>query len=328
MAGAAWVIGTWWLRPDPRRVELPARTPDDDLPPLAQPGDVAPEREAAADILVAAADEFYVARAADRSIIAISKEGRAKARTLARLEHPAWGLAVAGRMLLWTTSASSPSKRTGGAVMKIDPREGRPSVVTGALSNPRALVGNDQWAFVVDTKEGGGLLPESTLVRVPLDGGEPVTLAHSKGTISDLVVDDTNVYFADGVEGAIVAVPKKGGSSRTVVANRPLPRQVVVDDTHVYWVEEESESLWCAPKTGGSARRVAQDFAGFRGLAADGRSLWWINESPMEGSTHILAVPKEGGEPRVAVATAAAADAIASDGARAYWEHDGRVVGL
>ena len=328
VGAAASAIHVYWRSLSPSaHGPLPPRPPDDDLPPLAQPRDTPFERAAAGDVFVAATEEFYVARAGERSIVAISKGGATPARTVARLEGPLEGMAVAGRMLLWTTAAASPSGKGHGTVMKVDPRGGHPSVVTGALSSPRAVVADGQWVFVVDTNDGAGLVPESTLVRVPIDGGEPATIAHCRGDIANVVIDAANVYFADGGEGTVLAVPKAGGSPRVVATHRGLPRQVVVDDHSVSWVEKESESLWTVPKGGGSVRRVAQDFAGFRALAADGASLWWINETAMNGSTHVLSVPEDGGDPRV-VAEGSATDAIASDGARVYWEHDGRVAGL
>jgi hypothetical protein len=317
-------LAGWWLSSRQKHAGLPSRGPEDDLP-LVPAFDAGERLAPAHDILVAAADELYLARIGDRTIVSLTKPAGTW-HVLARLDGPAWGMALAHDTLWLTTVPTASSGARRGAVLKLDRHGGAPLVVADGLAAPRAVASDGRWVFVIDVDASTpGLLPESSILRISTEGGEPTVIAQCKGEVADIALDETHVYWADRLDGSIVAAPKLGGDLRVLAKDRGLPREIVVDDGALYWVEERSESLWTMPKAGGPPRRISQDFAGFVSLTASARDLWWVNKTAAEGLFHVLRVPKTGGDPILATPGVDAIGAIASDGTRIYWEHDGGV---
>jgi hypothetical protein len=227
--------GAWWLfRDESRRAPVPA--PHDDLDLVAalmdaNAGEVTPDR------LVATPDAVVLARASDRALVAVStRDGVAKdGRThlLAHLEAPARGLAYAAGQL-WVT--------TGHEVEVVPIGGGEPRRVA-ELAKPRALAADERAVYVVDVDPGNsGLTHANAVLRISGDGKDRQSLGRSDGEISDLVVDDANVYWADQLEGSIVAVAKTGGPAR----HRPWPA----------WI---ARGLGRRPLLGREAQRVALD---------------------------------------------------------------------
>ncbi|HEU4611207.1 MAG TPA: hypothetical protein VFS15_03980, partial [Kofleriaceae bacterium] len=74
---------------------------------------------------------------------------------------------------------------------------------------------------------------------VPHDGGEPITTADHLAPIQDLVVDDTNLYFATAFDGEyrIEQVSRFGGEVRTLACGTfealpPLDVDELFDDVY------------------------------------------------------------------------------------------------
>jgi hypothetical protein len=305
-------LGAWWLFAEDRRPALPAMAPHDDLDLVTALLDGA-TAEPPRDVLLAGADELYLARGSDTKVAAVAKKGGAT-RTLAVLDGPAHGMALAGGAL-WVTTRH--------AIEKVPIAGGEPQVVAGGLARPRAVASDGTWVFVVDVDpDRKGMTHASAVARLPAAGGEPTVLGRSDGEITDLAVDDANVYWADRLEGNLVAVPKTGGAPRVLAGDRGLPGSLVVAGDALTWVEKRSESLWTMPKAGGPPRQLAQDFAGFANLVADARGVFWTNEAAVDGAFRVLTVGKTGEEEPVSAAVDGV-DALASDGERVYWERNG-----
>jgi hypothetical protein len=172
----------------------------------------------------------------------------------------------------------------------------------------------------------GGLTHANVVVRIPsAGGGERTVLGHADGEVTNLALDDANVYWAERLEGTIVAAPRSGGPSRVLASERGLPGAIAADADSLYWVEKRSESLWTVPKAGGSPRQLTQDFAGFANLLVDPRGIVWTNEAALDGLFRVLVLPRDGGDVRPASAAVDAIDALASDGATLYWDRGGAV---
>jgi len=295
---------------------------DDDLELLSTIADAAapgePAHEPVRDRLVAGpGPDVYLARASDRAVLAVPKAGGAP-RVLARLDEPASALAVGGGAL-WIGSRH--------AILKLPLADGgAPAVVARGLAGPRSVASDGTWTFVVDVDASrGGMLPRSTIVRLPADGGPPAVVGRATGDVEDVALGDANVYWADALEGTIVAAPEAGGEPRAIATERGLPGEVVVAGGDLYWVERRSESVWTMPAAGGAPRRMTQDFAGFADLVADARGVSWRTEAAVDGAFRVLTAPRAGGDAVPASVAARGIDALAGDGEHLYWSRDGVV---
>jgi hypothetical protein len=329
---ASWVLG---------KSERPARAPattNDDLDLVLGLLDGAAS-EPLRDVLVAATAERYLARAADRAVVAIGGQqgpddaghvegrvaaGRADAgrdagaeRTLAVLDAPARAMALADGGL-WIAA--------GHAVTRVPAAGGPAMVVASGLAGPHAIAADGRWVFVVDVEPGrGGLTHANAVVRFAASGGERVVLGRSEGEVANVALDDVDVYWADCLEGRIVSAPKAGGTTRVLATDRGLPGAIAADADALYWVERRSESLWTMAKAGGTPRQLTQDFAGFANLLVDARGVVWTNEAAVDGAFRALILPRAGGDVTAASSAVDAIDALASDGAHLYWLRGGAV---
>jgi len=311
-----WCFGTTDRAP----TSLPTAAPTDDLALLALLHDGGAPHEAPADLMSARAGIVYVSRADDRTIVATPASAGAPT-TLMRLPEPAWGIAV-DETSVWVTS----TRGAQGVLEKLAlAGQAQPTVVASGFARPRALASDGTNVFVVDSAvQGAGLLPKSTIVRVPVAGGDSVKVATVEGVVSGVALDATNAYWADSLEGAVFAAPKTGGMPRALLHDRGLPRDVVVDGDALVWVEQRSESLWTIPVSGGSPRQLVQDFAGFAHLVASARGVWWSNEAAVDGSYRVFLLAHGASEPTPVTRAVDSIDGLASEGARVYWLHGGQ----
>jgi hypothetical protein len=305
-------IGGWLLWPSTElRIAPHVESPDDDLEMLAALLDAAGPR--IPDLLVAGPAALYVAHGADGTIEAHVKTG--EPRLVARIGAPVQGMTLVGDTLLLTTGRS---------MQRLAVTGGSPAIVTDRLTRPHAIASDGRWVFVVDVDAGStGLLRASTVVRVPVAGGDPVVLGRYQGEVTNVALGGDSAYWADRLEGTIVSVPKSGGEPRALASDRGLPGQVVVAGDTVAWVEKRSESLWAMPRTGGTPRQLAQDFAGFARVVVRGGAIVWVGESPVDAEFHLLSVPVAGGEVSAAGPAAGSIDALASDGTKLFWLREG-----
>jgi hypothetical protein len=98
----------------------------------------------------------------------------------------------------------------------------------------------------------------SALVKVPLDGSAPVTLASSSNGAWDyLAIDSTNVYFTDMVSsGTVNKVPIAGGSTATIAMGQSQPGPLVVDASHAFWINGDG-SVNSVGLSGGTVTALA-----------------------------------------------------------------------
>ncbi len=297
----------WWLSSEPPAPHVTG-TSDDDLELLARGLDAGPPP--APEHLAVDADGLYVARGNEGLVEARPRSGGA-ARTLAKVGAPVGGLAAASGAV-WIAA--------GRAVHRVPVASGPDVHVTDGLSRAGALAVDATSVFVVDVDPGGGgLVPRSSLVRVPASGGTPVVLARAQGEIPGVVLDESSAYFCDPLEGSVVAVPKAGGAPRVLATDRGLPGELVMVGDALVWVERRSESLFAVPKAGGTPRAITQDFAGFAHLVARGRAVAWVDEAAVDGAFRVLSVGLDGGEVAAQSPAVDGVDALASDGARLFW---------
>jgi hypothetical protein len=313
---------------------MPAPVPDD-LQLIAALFDGGPETEAPHDVLVAGERDVYLARAAEHDVIAQPKS-EGGARTLAKLEQPAYDMTVAaGALWLTTRVTSSPraadagraaAAADSGAVARLPLSGGKPAVLATGLSSPRTIACDGESVFVVDADDSeAGLLPKSSILRIPVAGGAHTVMARSDGEIDAIAMDGPLIYWTDRLDGSILSVAKTGGSPRVLASERGLPEKLRAYGGALYWIERRSESLWTMPVSGGTPRQITQDLAGFAHVVVDGRGVWWTNEAAIDGAFRVLVAPGPTGQEREASEVVREIDALATDGHDLYWYREGAI---
>jgi hypothetical protein len=93
-----------------------------------------------------------------------------------------------------------------------------------------------------------------TLQKVPLAGGTPTVLARESAW--RLALDATTIYWTDPFAKTIKKMPKSGGTPVTLAVNQVDPWSIAVDATHVYWANRGKATLDDPPD--GTIMRVAK----------------------------------------------------------------------
>jgi hypothetical protein len=99
----------------------------------------------------------------------------------------------------------------------------------------------------------GGQCPWA-MVKMPLDGGTPTTLASGlMGGVPGIAVDDENLYWTNcgacneatkpPMNGTVLKVPLSGGRVTTMASRQALPQAIAVDKTSVYWIDVVGATL-------------------------------------------------------------------------------------
>jgi sugar lactone lactonase YvrE len=87
-----------------------------------------------------------------------------------------------------------------------------------------------------------------TVMKVPLGGGTPTTLASGGAAANGMAVDATNVYWTDAVTHAVMKVPIGGGAMTTVATGDQPPFGIALDATNVYWTVPNDGAVLMLPK--------------------------------------------------------------------------------
>jgi hypothetical protein len=149
------------------------------------------------------------------------------------------------------------------------------------LDHPKALVVDDKFIyFVTGATVAGQHDGTNNLMKMPLEGGEPIVLYKGGETIpsdSAIALDDKYVYFeADGFR----RIPKDGGES-AVLSKSVFLWEFIVDTENIYWVPFVGEGsppkpVYSMPKTGGEPK-ILSDPVIASGLSQDDKYLYWAS---------------------------------------------------
>jgi len=162
----------------------------------------------------------------------------------------------------------------------------------------------------------------SAVYRMPKNGGARTKLAELATSfadavgITDMIVDDTNVYlatlpFSTGdilPPGDLYAIPKNGGTPRTIANGVVFVAQLAADATHVYWVSVGTVNVRSGQvlsdgkvervrKDGSSRETLANGLSAPLSLVVDDASVYFAEAGVAVGNTSsgLRRVAKGGG---------------------------------
>jgi hypothetical protein len=181
---------------------------------------------------------------------------------------------------------------------------------------------------------------EWTLMKKPLQGGAPVALVSDRN-MGDFAVGATSVYWTEVQGGKVMRVPISGGTPETIASNEPRPFKVAVDAQSIYWstlstADCPDGGLTCA--SGGTLKRAALDGSAPKTLAShielpssivvDGTNVYWAAPGSNITNGSIYKVKLEGGTPQALASHVwSLHDAIAISATNIYWIQNGQTDG-
>jgi hypothetical protein len=212
------------------------------------------------------ASDVYWAGYGSNAIMAVPLAGGAMATVVANEWHP-WSVAVDSTNLYWTDPLGSPAVKT------VPLAGGTPVTLW------KVTTGGGPWDLVVDHGDVFWAAV-SDVMTTSLLGGAAVSLASGQHSVHSLVLDSTNVYWADSAPspmGALRTVPRGGGPVTALATGQNNPLGVAVDGAHVYWTTLSDGKIMRVPIGGGSPEVLATGQLQPDAIAVDCASIYWVN---------------------------------------------------
>jgi hypothetical protein len=172
-------------------------------------------------------DSSHVYFGGNRTIERAPLEG-GEATTLATMQPGPCSVRVYGGSVFWTTGE-------GETVVEAPKQGGLPATLLApsGVGETCAFAVSDAGVFLSQTRWADGGPPVGDMLRIPVGGGEAVTLATVPFGQGALAVDEESVYFAGADD--VLKVPVAGGAVITLARGQTNPDAIAVDGTSVYW---------------------------------------------------------------------------------------------
>jgi len=164
------------------------------------------------------------------------------------------------------------------------------------------------------------------VMKVPINGGTPQTIAAGGGGVNYIAIDGTSVYFANEYNGQVMKAPLDGDGGQTVtlatVNSGAGAAGVAVDAVSLYWTNLDYGTVEAVPIGGGSATTLASGLTSPILITLDAQNVY----VPCGDGT-IHAIPKAGGDGGAGnvIVSGQGADSIsgiAVDSQHVYWSNN------
>jgi len=217
-----------------------------------------------------------------------------------------------------------------------------PSPSSAQMTDGRCIVrlafdGNGPQALAVDATSvywttSGESTVGGTIVKAPLAGGSPTTLATSQVDNVFIAQDSTSIYWTNHgtsqskyTDGMVMKVSKSGGTPVTLASNQAGPWGIAVDANSVYWANVFDNTVMKVPLGGGTPTMLASGQATPSNIVVDKTSVYWTNNS---AGGSVMKVPLGGGTPTTLASNLNYPLGITVDATSVYWTNhsDGRIM--
>jgi hypothetical protein len=164
------------------------------------------------------------------------------------------------------------------------------------------------------------------LMKIPTQGGPPVTLAPLTYYKSQVAVEAANVYWSDKMgTGFVIRRAGLDGTNPTPIVSDPGLVVFAVNRDGIYWITANN-ALMRADLAGGAQMMLLPPMfmpsMSAPELVADDRNLYWIapNESGCLACASVMMMPDSGGQPIALMATQdGTLSNLALDPTHVYW---------
>jgi hypothetical protein len=137
---------------------------------------------------------------------------------------------------------------------------------------------------------------DGRIIKQPIEGGDPVTLATGEIFPHYIALDFANVYWT--TESEVRKMPLGGGPSVVLASGVGRPQDIAVDTQFVYWTTNLSQLMRVSIDGGDVTELFAgsTNGLGFAGLALDTAHIYWANRGSIDlNDGSIVKMPIAGG---------------------------------
>jgi hypothetical protein len=178
--------------------------------------------------------------------------------------------------LYWFTLTHKENNHSvgGGTVVKL-PLEGGPAVTIYQATGDAAPVNGQLHGETIVFLDSSS----RAVCSLPKTGGTPTTLL-TPPPLTEMVFDDNAVFGLNA--HAVVRAPLDGSAPATIATGVGFQLLISDQHANVFWADQYSSSLWRAPLAGGAAISFTSERGSATALTADADHLYWLNGSQFE----------------------------------------------